>query len=383
MILLTIIGVSTKVTQLTQLSIQNFRNCASAQLELKSGLNLIIGNNAAGKTAIIEAIWLLATGRSFRSQKSHHLIQHNQTTATIFCEATSSHDASKSHKIGLQKTTANTLLRIDGETMKSHGPIAKLLPIQLLTPESHKLLEEGPKARRQFMDWGCFHQSETFMPVWRSYQRGLKQRNHALKKRLPKEQVQLWDQTLVENAQQMDKIRQDYLEELTPYLVTFCQALMPEIESEVVCQYRAGWPKSNEDLLALYQSNFAKDLQVGHTQYGAHRADIRFKFHNQEAMNILSRGQQKLFVCALLLAQASLHEKVVNEPVIMLIDDLPAELDEIHRTKLLELLQILNIQHIITTTSKDLIPILNPETYQAWSIVNGELTINLLKQTGL
>jgi DNA replication and repair protein RecF len=362
------------MTQLNRLSIESFRNCQSALFELSSGLNLIIGNNAAGKTAIVEAIWLLATGRSFRSQKSHHLIQHNADSTTLFCETQPSHTDSETHKIGLQKTLENTLLRIDGETIKSHGPIAKLLPIQLLTPESHKLLEDGPKARRQFMDWGCFHQSQDFMPLWRNYQRGLKQRNHALKKQLPKEQVQLWDQTLVENAQKIDVIRQNYLEELTPYLVTFCQALMPEVESEVVCQYRAGWPKSTNDLLALYQENFRKEQQLGHTQYGAHRADIRFKFNNQEAMNILSRGQQKLFVCALLLAQASLHEKVVNEPVIMLIDDLPAELDETHRAKLLELLQILNIQHIITTTSEDLIPILKPETTQAWYIQSGQIT---------
>jgi len=361
------------VTQLTTLSIQNFRNCSCAQLELSAGLNLIIGNNAAGKTAIIEAIWLLATGRSFRSQKSHHLIQHNTPSATLFCETISNHNDKDSHKIGVQKTLDNTLLRLDGETLKSQGPIAKLLPIQLLTPESHKLLEEGPKARRQFMDWGCFHQTAEFMPLWRNYQRALKQRNYSLKKRLPKEQVQLWDQTLVENALQIDEIRQNYLDELTPYLVTFCQALMPEIETDVVCQYRAGWPKTAESLLELYQQSFAKEQQLGHTQYGAHRADIRFKFNNQEAMNILSRGQQKLFVCALLLAQASLHEKVVNEPVIMLIDDLPAELDETHRTKLLELLQILNIQHIITTTAEELIPVLNPETYQAWSIDSGNI----------
>lgn len=361
------------MTQLTKLTIQNFRNCAAAQFELSSGLNLIIGDNAAGKTAIVEAIWLLATGRSFRSQKSHHLIKHDTDSCTLFCETVSSHDNTDHHKIGIQKTTSDTLLRIDGQTVKSHGPIAKLLPIQLLTPESHKLLEEGPKARRQFMDWGCFHQSESFIQHWRNYQRGLKQRNHALKKQLPKEQVQLWDQTLVENALAIDQIRQDYLAELTPYLVTFCQALIPEIESEVVCQYRAGWPKTAEDLMQLYQTNFEKDKQLGHTQYGSHRADIRFKFNNQEAINTLSRGQQKLFVCALLLAQASLHEKVVNEPVIMLIDDLPAELDENHRLKLLELLQILKIQHIITTTSSKLIPTLEPRTTAAWLVQKGHV----------
>jgi len=362
------------MTQLTRFTIQNFRNCTQAQLELAEGLNLIVGDNAAGKTAIIEAIWLMATGRSFRSQKSKHLVQHDAESTTLFCESVSSHKQAELYKIGIQKTLVNTLLRINGETIKSHGEIAKRLPIQLLTPESHKLLEEGPKARRQFMDWGCFHQSDEFIHLWRNYQKGLKQRNHALKKRLPQEQVQLWDYTLVENALKIDQIRQDYLNELTPYLVTFCQALMPEIETEVVCQYRAGWPKNTDDLYSLYQSNFEKDRQLGHTQYGAHRADIRFKFNNQEAINTLSRGQQKLFVCALLLAQASLHEKVVNEPVIMLIDDLPAELDETHRLKLLELLQILGIQHIITTTAADLIPVLNQKTTKIWNIVKGELS---------
>ena len=146
------------------------------------------------------------------------------------------------------------------------------------------------------------------------------------------------------------------------------------MHQEVVCQYRAGWPKNAPDLLQLLEQNFDKDMQMGHTQYGAHRADIRFKFGSLEAINTLSRGQQKLFVCALLLAQASLHEKVVNEPVIMLIDDLPAELDETHRLKLLELLQILNIQHIITSTSESLIPVLNPETTKIWHIDLGKFT---------
>lgn len=343
-------------------------------MQLNSGLNLIVGDNAAGKTSIIEAIWVMATGRSFRSQKSAHLIQHNSEASTLFCETASSHNTNENHKIGVQKNLANTVLRLDGETLKSQGPIAKLLPIQLLTPESHKLLEEGPKARRQFMDWGCFHQNPKFMHYWRNYQKGLKQRNHALKKRLPQAQVQLWDGLLVENALEIDKIRQAYIDELTPYLITFCQALMPEIEAEVVCQYRAGWPKATDDLYALFANNYAKDAQLGHTQYGSHRADIRFKFHNQEAINTLSRGQQKLFVCALLLAQASLHEKVVDEPVIMLIDDLPAELDSAHREKLLELLQVLNIQHIITSTAEDLITNLAPETSQIWYLKNGNLS---------
>lgn len=363
------------MTQIKQLSFQNFRNCTQVACELSPGLNLIVGDNAAGKTSLIEAIWVLATGRSFRTAKTHHLIQHEFEACTLFAEVASSHTHAQTHRLGLQKSVQSTVLRLNGETLKSQSELARMLPVQLLTPESHKLLEEGPKARRQFMDWGCFHQSSDFMLLWRHYQRGLKQRNHALRKRLPKAQVQLWDQTLVENALKIDLIRQDYLERLTPYLVTFCQALMPEIKEEVVCQYRAGWPKTTEDLLALYAESYPKESMLGHTQYGAHRADIRFKFGSQEALNTLSRGQQKLFVCALLLAQASLHEKVLQEPVIMLIDDLPAELDETHRLKLLELLQILNIQHVITSTSKSLIPILNPETSTVWQIEAGQIRL--------
>ena len=362
------------MTQIAQLHLQHFRNCTQAQCTLSSGLNLFVGDNAAGKTSFIEAIWLLATGRSFRTSKSHHLIQHDQNQSVIFSQVTSSHNADKTHKLGMQKSATNTVLKVDGEVVKGQINLASLIPVQLLTPESHRLLEEGPKMRRQFMDWGCFYQSSDFIMQWRLYQRSLKQRNHALKRHLPQAQVQLWDYQLVETALKIDAIRQDYLQALEPYLLTFCQALMPEIEEAVVCQYRAGWPKSTDDLLSLMTQNYAKDRQVGHTQYGAHRADIRFKFGNQEAINTLSRGQQKLFVCALLLAQASLHEKVMNEPVIMLIDDLPAELDENHRLKLLELLQVLNIQHLITSTSQSLIPILNPNNTKIWKIELGHLT---------
>lgn len=361
------------MTRIRQFQMQHFRNCEQLNCPLSSGLNLFIGDNAAGKTALMEAIWMLATGRSFRTPKIHHLVQHQHTEFTLFCEVASSHDAHVIHRLGMQKNALHNVLRVDGETVKSQIHLASLLPVQLLTPESHRLLEEGPKARRQFMDWGCFYQNAEFIHLWRQHQRILKQRNHALKKQLPNAQIQLWDPQLADIALKIDRIRRDYLDALQPYLQTFCEALMPELQQNVACHYRSGWPKQTEDLNALLEQNLNKDRQMGHTQYGAHRADIRFKFGALEAINTLSRGQQKLFVCALLLAQASLHEKVVQEPVIMLIDDLPAELDETHRLKLLELLQILNIQHLITSTSASLIPVLSPETTRMWRIEHGTL----------
>lgn len=364
------------MAKITQLSLTNFRNIAQAWLNLAPKLNLVVGDNAAGKTALIESIWLLSTGRSFRTAKPHQTIQHEHPQFTLFCEIEQQHTK---HQLGMQRSEQNQRIKLNGEAIYAQSQLAHKLPVQLLTPESHRLLEEGPKSRRAFLDWGCFYQTPQFSALWKSHQHILKQRNQALRQRLPKNQTTLWDHQLIQVAQQIHQIRTDYLTELEPYLLEFCQALMPEITFPVKLSYRAGWPKQTEDLATLFKTHFEKDRQQGFTQYGCHRADLRFYFNDKEALIALSRGQQKLFVCALLLAQAALYEKYHREPVIMLIDDLPAELDAPHRLTLLKLLDCLNIQHIITTTEADLIPILSPETQQTFQITQGNIKTFVLK----
>ena len=358
------------MSKLKKLKLLNFRNIEQATVEFSDGLNLIIGDNAAGKTSLIEAIWVLSSGRSFRSSKPTHLINNQFTEFTLFAEV---EQAEQKYKIGLNRSIDNSLCKINGEVEKSQAQMAMHLPVQLLTPESHRLLEEGPKIRRQFMDWGCFYSAPKFIKLWRSYQRILKQRNHALKQQQPKQQVQLWDVQLVEVAEKIDNIRSEYISQLKPFVVQFCEALMPEISESLELSYRAGWAKVAENYQSVLQQNYFKDAKLGHTQYGCHRADIRFKFSGTEAMLKLSRGQQKLFVCALLLAQASLFEQTSGEQVIMLIDDLPAELDENHRLTLLKLLNLLNIQHIITTTSAKLIPCIDAFSTTKINIYEGKV----------
>jgi len=358
------------LSKIKTLTITNFRNIKQAQLSFSDGLNLIIGDNAAGKTALIEAIWVLSSGRSFRTAKPSHLINSAQTEFTLFAELTQSE---QHYKVGMARSIDKSKCKINGEIAPSQAEMASRLPVQLLTPESHRLLEDGPKARRQFLDWGCFHYSSEFIQHWRGYQRALKQRNNALKKHLPQSQTQLWDNQIIELALKIDAIRSSYIQQLTPFVVEFCAALMPEMVETVELGYRAGWPKASESFAKLFAENYSKDAKQGFTQYGCHRADLRFKFAGTEAMLKLSRGQQKLFVCALLLAQASLFELKSNEQVIMLIDDLPAELDEKHRLTLLKLLNGLNIQHIISTTSADLIPNLHPDNASFFIIEEGNL----------
>lgn len=359
------------LSKLTHLKLHHFRNLQPTELQFGDKLNLITGDNAAGKSALIEAIWLLATARSFRTHKPSDCIQYQQSAWTLFAQTNRpSYSTAQVHQIGLQRSANRWQIKLDGLPIKTQAELAQALPVQLLTPESHRLLEEGPKARRQFMDWGCFHQNTAFLNHWRHYQRTLKQRNQALKQKQPALQIQLWDPALLAQADQIDHIRQNYVTALTPYLQKFCQALMPELAEAPFIHYRSGWPQ-HTPLSELLSTHLTKDLKQGYTHYGCHRADLVFKIGQQTAQQALSRGQQKLFVCALLLAQAHLYESLHHTPVIMLIDDLPAELDLKHRTTLLQLLDQLHIQHFLTSTSLELIPLINPDSAQVWKIEKG------------
>lgn len=352
------------------LQLHQFRNIHQACLDLSPGLNIIVGDNAAGKTAIIEALWVLASGRSFRTAKPQQLIQFNATRMTLYCEV---ERQQQQHKLGLQRQLKQLELRLDGQTQRSQSELARHLPIQLLTPESHRLLEEGPKARRQFIDWGCFYHHQHFISAWRDYQRALKQRNQSLKQRLSGTQIRLWDETLVTAGETINQLRQAYLDALTPFLLQFIAELMPELSADISCRFYSGWPATHTDYQACLNDQLERDIQMGHTQYGAHRADIKFRIQQQEPLISLSRGQQKLFVCALLLAQAHYLQQQTQDEVIMLIDDLPAELDQHHRGTLLSLLEQLNIQHLVTTTALSLIPCAQGNK-QVFSLKQGVIT---------
>lgn len=356
-----------KTLQLTQ-----FRNIHQAWLSFAPGLNVMIGDNAAGKTSVIEALWVMAAGRSFRTTKPQQLIEINQTDMTLYCEV---EQDGHLHKLGLQRNAKSLELRLDGQSLKNQSELARHMPIQLLTPESHRLLEEGPKARRQFLDWGCFYHHPSFIQAWRTYQRALKQRNHSLKKQLPSTQTRLWDAQLIESSEQINVLRANYLQALTPYLSDFIQHLMPELDSQIDVKFYLGWPSNQANYKSCLDEHYWRDTQLGHTQYGCHRADIKFRIQQQEPLVSLSRGQQKLFVCALLLAQAQYLQTQTKNSVIMLIDDLPAELDRQHRTTLMSLLQSLKIQHLVTTTAADLIPILDSENTRCFKIEQGQIQV--------
>tara|TARA_R110000868_G_scaffold158036_3_gene385762 strand:- start:4624 stop:5754 length:1131 start_codon:yes stop_codon:yes gene_type:complete len=354
-----------------RLEIHNFRNINRASLNCHPRFNIIIGENGSGKTSLLEAIHLLALGRSFRSHLKSRIINHESTSLAVFAELT---DKEGRHiPAGIEKSVSeDTKLRLNGETPESIAELARLLPIQLLNPDSYELIDSGPKYRRQFLDWGVFHVEPRFIDVWNKAQRLLKQRNAAIRQQYSQNDILVWDQELVSIAEDLDMMRQAYFELFEPLFHEVCRQIVP-IEG-IKLQYYSGWDKKL-GLLDQLQHRIDRDIALGYTHNGPHRADLRLKLDAVPVQDVLSRGQQKLLVCALRIAQAKLYEAQANVPCIFLIDDLPSELDQHRRGVLLEMLLQMSGQFFITGVDEDQLASLLGDDAQLINIEAGELEV--------
>ncbi len=193
------------------LSIQNLRCLRQAELELHPGRNLIIGANGSGKTSLLEAIFLLGRGRSFRTRNSERLISHGETRLVVFGRTLPPEAPAAPTALGVQITRGEpTVAKIQGEFARSLADLSEALPVQVIDPGVHKLVEDSAFRRRRWMDWATFHVEQGFVEVWASYTRALKQRNAVLKQApsagvAAAAQLAAWD---VELAQLGEKLGQ-------------------------------------------------------------------------------------------------------------------------------------------------------------------------------
>ena len=320
------------------------RNVQLAELNLHSTLNIIHGKNGSGKTSILEAIHLLASGKSFRSSKTSPLISTDADQLTIYAET------QKSQRISLKKQRSRASeMKLDLEIQKNWDSVARLLPIQVLDASSFLLLEGGPRSRRRFLDWGVFHVEHNFLNHWRTTRKCIANRNQLLKSsQLDKEQLAAWDKEFCLASGSVDLSRKHYFDRFLPVFQKTYQNLAADggVES-VTLEYNRGWDK-NIPLEEVLLGCFKNDLRYGATQHGPHRADISFKVGKLPAIDVLSRGQQKLLVSALKIAQGRIFSEVISDECIYLVDDLPAELDGENREKVLQELLGLNSQLLVT-----------------------------------
>jgi DNA replication and repair protein RecF len=325
---------------LKRLEIQSFRNLHSVLIEPDEGLNLITGENAAGKTSLLEAIFYMSYGRSFRSSQIKHLITHDLEYFRLMGNL-----AENNTRVGIERYIDSQLIRVNQKTINKASELSALLPVLVLHPDSHQLISAGPDHRRQFMDWGVFHVEHEFLHSWKKYKTALSQRNAALRMGQADKLCSLWNAALVEHARVIENLRLKYLESIQKLTNELALELFPE--HSIQLNYRRGWPSEveYEDYLTI---NLSKDRDKGFTQSGPHRADIKILVDGQAAQSSISRGQQKKLVTLLKIAQLMLFSQCSTNKCVLLFDDLPAELDKENQNKIMSILSKLNIQLFIT-----------------------------------
>jgi DNA replication and repair protein RecF len=334
---------------LKRLTIQHLRNLQHVDIAPSERVNLIFGENGSGKTSILEAINVLGLGRSFRSHKHKALINREQTSFTVFGRVNAE---GADVPIGVNRqANGEASFKANGTMVPSAAALAGYLPLQVINSDTFLLLEGSPKVRRQFIDWLVFHVEPGFFQVWKDTQRCLKHRNSLLRHdRIDGFELATWDQELVQLTEKIHSLREACMAQ---FCETFFELLQEFIAVKGIgLSYFRGWDReiAYADVLA---AGVERDQQQGFTRIGAHRADLRITVNGQNAGDVLSRGQQKLLVCALKIAQGYVFSKITGRKCIYLVDDLPAELDENHRSLLARWLDAMATQVFITGVEQE------------------------------
>lgn len=326
------------------MNVTALRNLHAVTLSPSPRINILSGDNGSGKTSLLEAVHLLGLARSFRSTRLQPVIEYEQPALTIFGELAT---VSGTRHLGVRRSRAGEFeIRIDGQSVRSAAQLAQALPLQLINPDSFRLLEGNPRIRRQFLDWGVFHVEPRFLLAWQRLQRALRQRNSWLRRgTLDAASEAAWSRELSVASGEIDAYRRSYIQALKPLFEATLSRLL--VLPDLVLSYYRGWDKDRE-LTDVLSASLLRDQQVGHTQAGPQRADLRLRVGAYNAVDVLSRGQQKLVVCALKIAQGYLVNQSRTGECVYLVDDLPSELDEQHRHSLCGLLEDLNCQVFIT-----------------------------------
>jgi DNA replication and repair protein RecF len=330
---------------LAELALEDVRCLRRAEFHLHPGQNLIWGGNASGKTSLLEAIFLLGRGRSFRTRNSERLIRHGEPRLRVVGKTV----GPPTESIGVEVSRHDgTVAKLRGAYVSSLAELSRAFAVQVIEPGAHKLIEEGAQRRRRWMDWAVFHVEPDFIDVWSRYARALKQRNAALK--AAPAQAFAWDAEVAKQGEIIATLRQHFIERLQPHWAISVRELTG---LEIELHYARGWAADSTLAEALVAAR-DRDAARGMTHAGPHRADVVVRLERGLARETLSRGQQKLVAAAMTLSQLSLiHDQSGTLPTLLL-DDPAAELDRDRLARFVARIRQLQCQLVVTSLSPEI-----------------------------
>jgi DNA replication and repair protein RecF len=353
---------------LSKLDVYNVRNIERATLTPSPHINFVVGANGSGKTSLLEAVYILGRARSFRSSQAGQVIRFSQNDATV--SGRTAADGLPPQSVGVRLGKREREIVIEGRKLQSSAELITTLPVLLIQPASSALLENAPKFRRQFLDWGAFHTEPGYLDHWRGYARALNQRNALLRQGFSRQAEQPWNHEVARYGTIVAEARERYVEKLTPFFLEACQHFLGAHQFEL--RIAAGWDRKQE-LLQVLNNDTELDRKHGYTHSGAHKGDFAVAANGRPAKAYLSRGQMKLLVFALLLSQAHLLEEAMGRKGCVLIDDLASELDADNRRKLLGYLAKRTAQFFITATDDQLLAQNEAPDFQIYRVEQGQI----------
>lgn len=335
---------------LQNIQLNNFRNIAEASLCFAPGFNFFFGDNGAGKTSILEAIYYLGLGRSFRAKSWRSLMSHQADffalKAKISDLASPENYLLASHR---RDKNGDRFVTIAEDRASSIVEMARLLPVQFIGVDTN-LLFSGPSSyRRKFLDNGVFHVEPNFYSRWLNYSKLLNQRNFLLKSKPSPQDLSSWNLAMEKEAASLDAYRSEYCVRLVDSLESLWSRF--NFSHSLQIRYDRGW-NDKLTLCEAMQDSYRQDVVYGYTNRGPHRAKLSIYHDEIPAVEVLSQGQQKLCSYMLRLCQGIVMREIRGASPLYMIDDLASELDDAGVQKVIQVLNCLQAQVLVTAVNR-------------------------------
>lgn len=328
---------------ITKLSIADLRVIEQMVLEPSAGVNFIVGGNGAGKTSLLEAIYLAGRGRTFRHVSAGPMIRRGTEWTVVRVHLSEGGDDA-ARILGVRRGKRTFDCRLDNSDVRKRSTLAEALPVQWVGSQPQQFLERGPELRRRFFDMGLFHVEHDYLRTYAELNRTLKQRNAALKSG-DRDGVTAWSPPFSKAAIALDEQRRGFIADLMEATTRLLRTW--DLGFEITYRYRRGW-RAESEISEELARKLDFDLANGFTSVGPQRAEIEVLSDGVVAEKTLSRGQQKMLVIALNLAMIDMMRERRRTAPVILVDDLGAELDLSNQRRILVAIAERGVQGFIS-----------------------------------